>query len=122
MSGTIANLLITSAASWYIAYAVTSTHGAFGMFEALREWRGGRWHGRHGYEYTNAVSEHARSLPPKTIATLANNGLLDCIVCLIFWLALIIGYLQGLTLIESIAAAAVGLWFHGYTGYRYNVQ
>lgn len=91
MNGMIANLLITSAAAWYLAYSVTSTHGAFGMFEALRN-------------------------------RLPLGGLTACIVCLIFWLALGIGYLQGLTIIESIAAAGLGLWVHGYTGYRYNVQ
>lgn len=107
-------LLITSAAAWCISYALTSTHGAFGMFERLREWHGGKWHGRRvskrvefrngeGYEQTTTV-----------------HGLLDCVICLIFWLALLIGYLEGLTIIESIAAAGVGLWMHGFTGWRFS--
>lgn len=82
------NLLITAAASWYLSYAVTSTHGAFGMFETLRK-------------------------------RLPLGGLTDCIICLIFWIALGIGYLQGLTIIESIAAAGIGLFLHGYTGWLY---
>ena len=110
------NLLITAACSWYIAYVVTSTHGAFGMFERLREWRGGRWHGRKSITVVSnsdgGIRQDIRITP----------GLLDCIVCLIFWLALLIGYLEGLTIIESIAAAGVGLFLHGFTGWRYNVQ
>jgi hypothetical protein len=83
-------LLITAAAAWYLAYCVTSTHGAFGMFKTLRQ-------------------------------RLPLGGLTSCIICLIFWLALIIGYLQGLTIIESVAAAGVALWFHGYSGWRLNL-
>lgn len=86
----IERLLITAAASWYIAYAVTSTHGPFGIFEGLRK-------------------------------RLSLGGLTSCIICLIFWLALLIGYTEGLMLVESIAAAGVGLWFHGYTGWRLNL-
>ena len=105
-------LLITAACSWYIAYAVTSTHGAFGMFERLREWRGGRWHGRSKYPLY-VVTENQ---PAKPIM----DGLLDCIICLIFWIALIMGYLEGLTILESIAAAGIGLWFHAFAGWRFS--
>lgn len=82
------NLFITAAASWYIAYVATSTHGPFGVFEQLR-------------------------------TRLPLGGLTACVICLIFWIALGIGYLQGLTIIESIAAAGIGLFLHGYTGWRY---
>ena len=51
--------------------------------------------------------------------TLPLGGLTACIICLIFWIALVIGFLQGLTLIESIASAGIGLWLHGFTGWLY---
>ena len=35
---TFIELITLSAATWYIAYAVTSTHGPFGMFESIREY------------------------------------------------------------------------------------
>jgi hypothetical protein len=91
------------------------------MFERLREWREGRWHGRHG-EATYAQWTDKDGITHETSRQYDPNGLLDCIVCLIFWIALGIGYLEGLTIIESIAAAGVGLFLHGYTGWRYQIQ
>lgn len=119
----IERLLITSAAAWYLAYSITSTHGAFGMFERLREWRGGRWHGRVSIKVMtgNPFPVSPYELPTNEETKIIHYGLLDCIVCLIFWLALGIGYLQGLTIIESIAAAGLALWVHGYSGWRLNL-
>lgn len=114
-------LLITAAAAWYLSYAVTSTDGAWGMFSYTRDHWPAFLLGRRGMKLSSyKITDDG--IETNGLQEQKKNGVLDCIVCLIFWIALIIGYLQGLTIIESIAAAGVGLFLHGFTGYRYNVQ
>lgn len=82
-------LLILSCAVWYIAYAVTSTHGAFKMFERLRK--------------------------------LPHGGLLDCPVCLAFWVALIVVTLtlQRVDLVQVLAVAGASMLLHSACGWRF---
>ena len=108
---TLIELITYSAATWYIAYAVTSTHGPFGIFKKLREFKGGRWHGRT-YEYD------IRSSDPK-VKMLQTDGLLDCIVCLSIWVAMALVLVTHHSILEGFAVAGVALWIHGYTGWRF---
>lgn len=84
--------LIATAASWYLAYSITQTHGPFGVFDAIRLY-------------------------------LPLGGLTACIICLIFWIALIIVWLLTgrLLPLEALAVAGVALWVHGYTSWRMNL-
>lgn len=99
-------LVTLAAASWYVAYVVTSTSGPFGVFTRVREWRGGRWHGRIIDRNAKTTGDYDKY-----------HGLLDCIICTSFWVA------QGLTLvthhsfIDGLAIAGVALMLHRYTGW-----
>jgi hypothetical protein len=107
--------LYFAAAAWYISYAVTHTHGPFGVFERLREFNGGRWHGRSLYP-TKIIMDGTNSRVENEIQ---KDGLLDCIICLMPWVALIL-YLIGVNVVTSaLAIAGLALWLHGYSGWRH---
>jgi hypothetical protein len=108
-------LIELSAATWYIAYAVTKTHGPFGIFEKLREFKGGRWHGR-----TIKWIEQPPGVVPTFLQT-GNDGLLDCIICLSIWVALVFTLLTRHSIIDAFAVAGLALWAHGYFGWRINM-
>ena len=104
---TIETLVILAAATWYAAYAPTSTHGPGGVFDWIRDHM---WHGRHGV----TLMDHGQTLP-------AHNGLLDCPICLAFWVALIlvtvtIGHVD---IVQTLAVAGLAMLAHGMTGWRY---
>lgn len=99
------------AAAWYIAYAVTSTAGPFGVFERVRDWRDGRWHGRTmGWHI-----EHKEQVP-------MSDGLLDCIICLAPWVALILRLIGANIITDAFAIAGIALLLHGYTGWRHTIS
>lgn len=112
---TLEQWIIAVAATWYMAYAVTKTHGPFGIFERLREFKGGRWHGRTYH----LASSQEDGRPIEYTPVKMSNGLLDCIICLMPWLALVVIYLQTgrVLLLEALAVAGVALWIHGYTNW-----
>lgn len=105
--------LYYAASAWTLAYAITHTHGPFGVFEAPREWRGGRWHGRTWptlYIVTNQGTEEVK------------DGLLDCIICLMPWLALLLRLVGPNLITDALAIAGVALWLHGFTGWRHTIN
>lgn len=89
---TLEQWIVAIGSSWYLAYAVVNTHGAFGMFEAVRKY-------------------------------LPLGGLTACIICLIFWIALVIVYLQTSRVLplEALAVSGIALMLHSYTGWRMNI-
>lgn len=105
-----------AAAAWYLAYAITSTHGPFGVFEKLREFKGGRWHGR-----TVKWIEQPPGIAPTFLQT-GHDGLLDCIICLMFWFALILRLMGSGIIIDALAIAGAALWLHGFTGWRHTIN
>lgn len=111
--------LIATGVTWYLSYAATKTHGPFGIFERLREWRGGRWHGRKGAG--KAVTYNPETKEEKVAYEIhaSKDGLLDCIICLSFWVSLATIWLliRRLMPLESAAVAAVALWIHAYSNW-----
>ena len=105
------DLLLLALATWYLAYSAVKLAGPFGVFTWLREWRGGRWHGRT-YEYDIRVGNGDSK-------ALQTNGALDCIYCISLYVA--IGFaLLWLTparpLVYPFALAGAALMLHRYTG------
>ncbi len=112
----IVEWLYYAAAAWYLAYAITSTHGPFSIFVRVREWRGGQWHGRTK-EVVNIGIPETKSYVP--MDTFKKDGLLDCIICLMPWLALLLHGIGANIVTDALAIAGVALWLHGYTGWRH---
>lgn len=106
-------------ASWYISHAVTSTNGPMGVFHWMRETLA---HGRVVYEYPiietdgkgNITAEHK----PGDIKF---SGLLDCILCLAVWVALVLILVRrrAWIVIDPAAAAGGALLLHSFTGWRF---
>lgn len=82
------DLLIITLATWYVSYAVSSTHGMFGIFERAR-----------------------KSLP--------HGGLLDCPVCLAFWVALILLLVPMGVVVQALAVAGAAMLAHSASGWRF---
>lgn len=115
-------LITLAAAAWYVAYILTNLPGPFGSFARAREWRGGRWHGRvYSVKYTVVTKDDyvAVPIPPQEYGgELVYHGLFDCILCTIFWVAQIIAFITGHSILEGIAVAGIGLWAHSWFGWR----
>lgn len=79
-------------ATWYLAYALTKTHGAFGMFEKLRK-----------------LDERI------------DLNLLVCIVCTAFWVALgmLVLWTVAPLAVQVFAVAGLAMLAHKYTGWDY---
>lgn len=97
-------------AVWYVAYAVTSTHGPLGMFEWMREKLP---HGRHG------ISGIIVSGDDVTQIEKPHNGLLDCIICFAPWVALGLLAVQVELIRDVLALAGGALLLHSFTGWRF---
>jgi hypothetical protein len=98
-------------ASWFLAFALTNTHGPGGIFEWVREHV---WHGRTKIEVPTSVDgkPYTKWIPGK-------NGLLDCIICLIPWIALGLWLLPDGVVTWALASAGLGLAVHSSSGWRY---
>ena len=106
---TIESLFIIACASWYLSFALVKTDGPGGVFEWLREHVP---HGRHGVQSMELIA------PGKEKITLMHNGLLDCQICLIIWIALLLTLAPMGIVTYALAAAGLGLLLHGLTGWR----
>lgn len=84
----LTDLLVSALAAWYLAYVVTSTHGPFGVFAAIRN-----------------------------VTTL--GGLLECPVCLAFWVALLLVLVPMGIVVQALAIAGLAMLLHGATGWRW---
>jgi hypothetical protein len=113
---TIETMVILIGATWYVAYSVTSTHGPGGVFDWIRE---RVWHGRTRY------ADGATTGPAGKVISVdykyMHNGLLDCPVCLAFWVALIlvsvtIGHID---IVQTLAVAGLAMLFHSASGWRF---
>lgn len=111
-------LVIYAAACWYIAYAVTQTHGPFGVFVKLRDFKGGRWHGRYRKVIGTGKDSEGNIFDKVTI----DDGLLDCIICAMFWLGQGMALVNHNSFIDGLAVAGVALWAHSYFGWRINME
>jgi len=111
------DLLKYAAATWAICYMVTKTHGPFGIFERLREFKGGRWHGRKGAG--KAVTYNPITKEEKTAYEIpaVKDGLLDCIICLSIWVAIALLLIGANIVTDAFAVAGVSLWAHSYTNW-----
>jgi hypothetical protein len=108
---TIETLFILALATWYVSYVLTSSEGPHGIFRWIREHV---WHGR-----TRKVWPEASE--GEDIRTIFHDGLLDCPICLSFWVALIlvtvtIGHVD---IVQTLAVAGLAMLAHGMTGWRY---
>ena len=111
--------LYYAAAAWFVAYTVTKMHGPFRVFVRLREWRDGRWHGRH---FRLVKVEVESDLSATWTQESMNDGLLDCIICLMPWVALILRLIGANVILDAFAIAGIALMLHGYTGWRHNIS
>ena len=107
------DLLIITFASWYLAYSITSTHGPGGVFDWLREHV---WHGRHGKTLVHLTSA-AGTTPPELLPS--KNGLLDCPVCLSFWVALLLLIAPMGVVTQALGVAGAAMILHGWSGWRF---
>lgn len=108
------DLLIQALACWYVAYALTSTHGPGGVFLWIRE---NVWHGRRGVDTgTKFDSNTGTALvsPPSL-----KNGLLDCMACTSVWVALLLLLVPDGVIVHALAVAGAALLAHGYSGWRF---
>jgi hypothetical protein len=113
---TIETMVILAAATWYAAYALSSTHGPGGVFDWIREHM---WHGRTGYNDGATTDERGSIIAFDR--KYMHNGLLDCPICLAFWVALIlvtvtIGHVD---IVQTLAVAGLAMLAHGITGWRF---
>lgn len=86
------DLIVLAAATWYISYIVSSPNikGPWGILELIRLY-------------------------------FPLGGLTTCIICLSVWVAFVLCMLSGdNNLIDTCAVAGVSLWFHAYTGWKFN--
>lgn len=111
--------LYYAAAAWFVAYVVTSSAGPFGVFMRLREWREGRWHGRHYQMVEMKPDQHATPMWEKQSM---RDGLLDCIICTMPYVALILRLIGANVIFDAFAIAGIALMLHGYTGWRHNIS
>lgn len=105
---------------WYIAYAVTNTHGPLGVFEWMRNATvfGYSIHGRHGVPMRYRHVEHGE-VTVDSGPIYPENGLLDCIICFAPYvaLALLLINVQGVR--DVLALAGGALLLHSFTGWRF---
>lgn len=114
---TLFELLTLAAGTWYLAYCITATHGPWGVFEKLREFKGGRWHGR-----SKPVDVYTPNKEMVAYVQKYQDGLLDCIICTSVWVAFALCMLRGHNdLIDAFAVAGIALLLHGFTGWRINM-
>jgi hypothetical protein len=91
---------------WYIAHAVTGTHGPGGLFELMREKLP---HGRRTITRYAETAMSRNTLP----------GLLDCIICFAPWVALALLLVQVEVIRDVLALAGGALLLHSFTGWRF---
>jgi hypothetical protein len=114
--------LYYAAAAWFVAYVVTKTSGPFDVFVQLREWRGGRWHGRHGAVHRQGWIDENEQLHYTAESFVDDNGLLDCIICTMPYVALILRLIGANVVFDAFAIAGLALMLHGYTGWRHSIS
>ena len=113
---TLLELLTLAASSWYVAFVVTSTAGPFHVFEWMRNFKGGRWHGRT--IFPKEITVVGLNKPDvKVKGDIQKDGLLDCIVCLCIWVALILRLIGSNVVTDALAIAGVALWIHAYSSW-----
>jgi hypothetical protein len=107
---TIETLVILALATWYTAYALSSTHGPGGVFDWIREHV---WHGRTSKRVD--VGERGNRWEPQ------KNGLLDCPVCLAFWVALLLVTvtIRHVDIVQTLAVAGLAMILHSWSGWRF---
>lgn len=50
------------------------------------------------------------------------GGLTACIICLAFWVALVLRFIGPNPITDGLAVAGVALWAHSYFGWRINME
>lgn len=106
------DLITLAAASWYVAYVLVKTHGPMSIFERMREFKRGRWHGR-----TLQPDFFEDGKPRLHGNGINNDGLFDCIVCTMFWVAQVAAFVTGHSILDGLAVAGIALWIHSYSGW-----
>lgn len=107
METSVLNYVIVGFATWYVSFALTSTHGPGGVFEWVRDHV---WHGRR--VIPNGEGTFTTIERPK-------NGLLDCPVCLAFWVALILLLVPMGIIVQALAVAGAAMLAHSWSGWRF---
>lgn len=111
------DLLLIALATWYVSFALASTHGPGGVFEWVREHV---WHGRRGQTGTGVIydpdTKGSKIIAP---SEKLHNGLLDCPVCLAFWVALILLLVPMGVVVQALAVAGAAMLAHSASGWRF---
>lgn len=100
--------------TWYVAYAVTNTHGPAGIFDWTRDHV---WHGRRGMRLEQVVIVDDAIVPTQQVPK--ENGLLDCIICFAPWVAFALLLASVGVIIDVLAVAGGALLLHSFTGWRF---
>lgn len=111
------DLLIVMLATWYVSFALTSTHGPGGVFEWVR---GHVWHGRsvrHIPAYDRVMEDG--KIVHESPKDWNHDGLLDCPVCLAFWVALILLLVPMGIVVQALAVAGAAMLAHSWSGWRF---
>lgn len=114
--------LYYAAAAWFVAYVITSTSGPFAMFMRLREIGGGRWHGRDKSAKVVTFNPITKEEKIAYEIPATKDGLLDCIICLMPYVALALRLIGANVIFDAFAIAGIALMLHGYTGWRHNIS
>lgn len=110
------DLLIITLATWYVSYAVTSTHGPGSIFDWVRE---NVWHGRRWVKLPLGEMPSGVNIDLDKQRMYPNNGLLDCPVCLAFWAGLILLLVPMGIVVQALAVAGAAMLLHGWAGWRF---
>lgn len=112
-------VLELTAAAWYLAFVITKFGGPFQVFDRMREWRGGKWHGRTEQTLLELRNKSTGELQD-TVKELNKDGLMDCIICLMPYISLailVVHYFNFDILFLPFSIAGLALWLHGFTGW-----
>lgn len=109
----ITNLLLRAGATWLLSYAFTQLDGPMGIFETMREWRDGRWHGRREYYVTTHKTPTEESRYQVKI-----GGLFDCIICTATWVGVIVMLVPDGAVLQGFGIAGIAMFLHSYSGWK----
>lgn len=114
----ITDLILRIAATWLLAYSFTSLDGPGAVFARMREWRKGKWHGRHGGDFVIVSFESGTQTTHEVKRDPPRNGLLDCIVCFSAYVGLLVMLAPDGVLLQGFGVAGVAMWAHSYMGWK----
>ncbi len=117
------DLVLIGLATWYWAYALTSTHGPLGVFDWIRDViPHGRTSELRVKPDVDREFKRGEIIPKEYLDktyTQKIPGLLDCPICLAFWVALAFLLAPMGVFTQASALAGAAMLMHGLAGWRF---